>query len=165
MDCFGDPLLRGSRPLRPLRVGLFVCGLQTGEARVRYQQGAEKEGEASHGDDAPEAKGRDARVTDYAKPATPAEAMRRFATHLEYRIQAHEAKVRDHQFAIAELREQWGEALNEAERYEKWQPKFAETKPCSNGDCHLPDGYAHSGPCCTNQDHGPEFHLTKEKRA
>lgn len=64
-------------------------------------------------------------MPDYSKPTTAAEAMRRFADHIEAHIRVHEDKIRQHQFAITVLREQWGEALNGAERYEKWQPAEA----------------------------------------
>lgn len=62
-------------------------------------------------------------MTDFAKPTTASEALRKRAASIEYRIQAHEQKVREHQAIIAVLRDEWGDVLNDADRYERYQPK------------------------------------------
>ncbi len=64
-----------------------------------------------------------ATVTDFAKPAKISDVLRKCAEQVEYRIKAHEQKVREHQVIIEALRFEWGELLNDADRYERYQPK------------------------------------------
>lgn len=45
---------------------------------------------------------------------------------VEFRIRAQEQKIRECQVVIEALRHEWGELLNDADRYDRYQPKPAD---------------------------------------
>lgn len=61
-------------------------------------------------------------MTDYAKPATAAEVLRRAAQDIEFHIRVEEQKMATATTRISALDESRARLLRDADSYEKWQP-------------------------------------------
>ncbi len=64
-------------------------------------------------------------MTDFAKPTTPAEALRKSADAIDYRVKENRRKIAELNAVNEALLNQQNEILSDADRYEKYQPKSA----------------------------------------
>lgn len=70
-------------------------------------------------------------MTDYAKPTTPAAALRDCADAIDYRIKSHRQKITEIQAVIEALSDERDQLTDAADRYDKYQPKPV---PASGGN-------------------------------